>query len=329
MIQDQLIEKSKEAFIMAIEIYNKPTIKYRLEGFSFFICNAWELMLKAYLIKTQGEQSIYFSDKPDRTISLENCLQKIFTNEKSPLRRNLAKIIELRNTSTHFITEEYEAVYVPLLQACVFNFIEKMNEFHGEDISLLISENFLNLSVRISDLNENTVRAKYSRQVAEKLISTAKDLDSIIENNNSKFAIRLEHLYYSTKKREDATEFYHLEKEATEGIRIVKELKDPNQTHKYNAKSCIKELNKRLHRDNIVLLYHNTPTEINKFHFQNIVSYFGLKENEKMCFIYQVSSQPQYSYSQQAIDFIFDQLCKAPESILEDMKNKKTSTPGA
>ena len=50
-ISDKLIEKSKEAFAVAIEIYNKPTIKYRVEGFSFFICNAWELMLKAYLIK--------------------------------------------------------------------------------------------------------------------------------------------------------------------------------------------------------------------------------------------------------------------------------------
>lgn len=50
MIQDKLIEKSKEAFVMVIEIYNKPTIRYRVEGFSFFICNAWELMLKAHMI---------------------------------------------------------------------------------------------------------------------------------------------------------------------------------------------------------------------------------------------------------------------------------------
>ena len=36
-IFERLIDKSKEAFIMAIEIYNKPSIRYRLEGFSFFI----------------------------------------------------------------------------------------------------------------------------------------------------------------------------------------------------------------------------------------------------------------------------------------------------
>lgn len=68
---ERLVDKAKEAFVMAIEIYNKPSINYRLEGFSFFICNAWELMLKAHMINKFGEQSIYYSDKPNRTISLQ------------------------------------------------------------------------------------------------------------------------------------------------------------------------------------------------------------------------------------------------------------------
>ena len=92
-LYDKLIDKSKEAFIMAIELYNKPTIKYRVEGFSLFICNAWELMLKAHMIKSIGEDSIYYKDNPNRTLSLENCVAKVFTNNKDPLRLNLEKII--------------------------------------------------------------------------------------------------------------------------------------------------------------------------------------------------------------------------------------------
>lgn len=114
---NKLIEKSTEAFIMGLEIYNKPTIKYRVEGFSFFICNAWELMLKAKLLK-EGK-SIYFSNQPNRTISLTRAIELIFTNNKNPLRINLETINELRNTSTHFITEDYEKIYAPLFQACV------------------------------------------------------------------------------------------------------------------------------------------------------------------------------------------------------------------
>lgn len=35
-LKERLIDKSIEAFILGLEIYNKPTIKYRIEGFSFF-----------------------------------------------------------------------------------------------------------------------------------------------------------------------------------------------------------------------------------------------------------------------------------------------------
>lgn len=175
-IQEQLIEKSKEAFVLAFEIYNKPSIKYRLEGFSFFICNAWELMLKAHLINKFGEEAIYFSDKPNRTITLERCVQKVFTNEKAPLRKNLEKIIELRNTSTHFITEEYEAVYVSILQACVFNYVDKMMEFHNVDMTQVIPENFITLSVRLKSLDETEIRGKYDKQVVDRLITVNESL---------------------------------------------------------------------------------------------------------------------------------------------------------
>ena len=318
----QLIDKAKEAFVLAIEIYNKPSIKYRLEGFSFFICNAWELMLKAYMIDKLGEKAIYFSDKPNRTISLERCVQKIFTNEKSPLRKNLEKVIELRNTSTHFITEEYEAVYVPILQACVFNFVDKMMEFHNEDMTLIIPENFITLSVRLKSLNETEIRGKYDKQVAERIISVNDSLQPLVEKNNSTFAIKVEHYHYMTKKKEEATELYHIDKDAHEGVRFIREIKNPNETHKYNAKACIKEVNKKLKKDGISMLYNGAEAELNMYHFQNFTAYFGLKENERMCFAYQISTQPQYSYSQQAIDFIYEEIKKAPSVILDDIKQK-------
>lgn len=321
-IQGQLIDKSKEAFILAIEIYNKPSIKYRLEGFSFFICNAWELMLKAHMINKFGEQSIYFQDKPNRTITLERCVQKIFTNEKAPLRKNLEKVIELRNTSTHFITEEYEAVYIPLLQACVFNFVDKMMEFHNVDMTQVIPENFITLSVRLKSLDETEIRGKYEKQVAEHLIAVNDSIQPLMEENNSSFAIKVEHYHYATKKREEATELYYIEKEAKDGVRLIKEIKNPNETHKYNAKACIKEINKRLKKDKIIMMYNGNATELNMYHFTNFTAYFGLKENERMCFTYQISAQPQYSYSQQAIDFIYEEIKKEPSTILDTLKQK-------
>lgn len=325
-IVEKLLDKSKEAFVMAIEVYNKPSIRYRVEGFSFFICNAWELMLKAHLIKTDGESSIYYKDHPDRTISLEVCVRTVFTNEKAPLRLNLEKIIELRNTSTHFIVEEYEMVYIPLFQACVFNFIEKMQLFHNIDMTEVIPQNFLTLAVSMKALNEAEIRAKYPGQVAEKLLHTREQLSPMINANNQAFAIRIEHYHYITKKREQATEFVHIEKDAPDGVQIVKELKDPNDVFKYTAKKCISEIKTRLKRQGVVLMCKGSEHTFNMADFKLFTKHYDLKSNTKFCYVYRVNANPTYSYSIQAIDFIVEEIKKDPENIIQglrDLQRKK------
>ena len=319
-LEERLLDKSKEAFAMAIELYNKPTIKYRVEGFSLFICNAWELMLKAYLLKTKGPESIYYKDNKNRTISLENAIKEVFTNNKDPLRINLEKIVELRNTSTHFITEEYEMVYVPLFQACVFNFNEKMMAFHFIDMTSIIPQNFLTLSVSMRALDEAEIIAKYPEPIANHLIDVKTSVDDLSVNNNAKFAIRIDHHYYITKNKDKATNIVHYEKEAAPGITIVKELKDPNNTHKYTAKSCIAAIKDRLNKECIELFYNGESAKFTSFHFTNFCKYYGLKENERLCYIHKQFSMPQYSYSQQMIEFIVDEIKRDPYHILDNIK---------
>lgn len=280
-IKDMLIEKSKEAFCMAIELYNKPTIKYRVEGFSLFICNAWELMLKAHMINIFGKSSIYHKDNPQRTLSLENCVQKVFTNNKDPLRINLEKIIELRNTSTHFITEEYEMVYVPLFQSCVINFNEKMMAFHNVDMTAIVPQNFLTLSVSMKALNESEIIAKYPEEIATKMLDAKNNIDELSQNNNAKFAIRIEHYHYLTKDKSKATSFVKIDNNSDAGIKIIKELKDPNTTHGLTAKHCITKVKDGLNKNNVKLLYNGNEVKFSSFHFTNFCKHFGIKERPR------------------------------------------------
>ncbi|CAI3467398.1 hypothetical protein CIRMBP1261_02212 [Enterococcus cecorum] len=204
-LSNRLVDKSVEAFIMGLEIYNKPTIRYRIEGFSFFICNAWELMLKARIINQYGEQKIYYKDNPNRTISLEKTIEIVFPDKHGALRKNLMQIVELRNTSTHFITEDYEHIYAPLFQACVVNYISKMQEFHSIDITKRIAQNFLTLSVRLEQLTQEEIKAKYSPGMANRLLNEINKISSAIENSNSDYAIPVETRFYITKNKKMQT----------------------------------------------------------------------------------------------------------------------------
>lgn len=320
-IEDKLVKKSEEAFLLAIETFNKPTIVYRLEAFSFLMCNAWELMLKSHMIKTMGQKSIYYKDS-DRTLSLENCIKLVFTNKKDPLRLNLEKIIELRNTSTHFITEEYEMIYVPLFQSCIFNYNEKMAKFHNIDITEIVHQNFLTLTPTIKSFNQTEIIAKYPEEIATKLIKVSEDINELVNKNNNNFSIKIEHFHYITKDIHKATSIVGISSDADTNVKIIKELKNPNDTHKYPAKNCIIEINKLIKRYNINLKYNKEDCKLNMYHFTLFCSYFGIKENPRFCFKYGITSQPMYSYSYQAIEFIFDEIKKDPENILDNIKNK-------
>lgn len=280
------------------------------------------------MLKSLGSKSIYYSDNPSRTLTLENCIHKVFTNNKDPLRINLEKIIELRNTSTHFITEDYEMVYVPLFQSCILNFNEKMMAFHNIDMTTVIPQKFLSLSVSMKALSETEIIAKYPEEIANKILDMKNKIDELsINNNNTKFAIHIEHYHYITKNKDHATSFVKIDNNADSAIKIVRDLKDPNNTHGLTAKACITKVRERLTKEHIDLQYNGNTVKFTSFHFTNFCKYFGIKKNERFCYVHKQFSTPQYSYSLQAVEFIFDELRKDPENILNNIKNKLT--PGA
>lgn len=140
------------------------------------------------------------------------------------------------------------------------------------------------------------------------------------ENNNAKFAIRINHYYYITKDKNKATNLVKIDNASNDNIKIVKELKDPNNTHKYTTKLCVEAIRNYCSKNNIILKYNNYPAQFTKFHFNNFCKHFGLKNNDIYCYTHKTYSQPQYSYSQQAIDFITNELKKDPENILNNIK---------
>src|SRR5271154_4163360 len=51
VLSRQFLEKAHAAITSAVEIYNKPAFGYREETFAILAVNAWELLLKARILK--------------------------------------------------------------------------------------------------------------------------------------------------------------------------------------------------------------------------------------------------------------------------------------
>lgn len=327
---DRLCDKSQEAFILAVELYNRPTIRYRVEGCAFFLCNAWELLLKAYITKKDGEKSIYYPGKPSRTLSLEDCAKKIFTNENDPLRRNLDRVIDLRNTGTHFIVDEYEGIYAPILQACVENYDAKARELMGIEISDRIPENYLVLSVRRSTIDMDECRARYSSEVLNKMITARSEvLSGADTDGNRRYACTYVTDLRITKKK-DADMTVRIDKSAEASVSLVTRLIDPKDKYPYRTKAVVALVNEKLSRSNVkIMVGGETKQSFTANDFQLFIKLYDMKSDSR----YSVNTampgeQPWYSYSQQAIDDIFSVLSRDPVNALDQIKMRVSKMNG-
>ena len=315
----RLIDKSIEAFIMGLEVYNKPTIRYRVEGFSFFIVNAWELLLKSGMLK-RG-RSIYYKNNQDRTVSVDVAVRKISPDKHTRIRLNLEKIIELRNISTHYITEDYEQKYVPLFQACVLNYANELMRFEHIDISERIAPNFLTLTTKYEPLTNEQIRMKYSPEVAEKLIQQANEIDVLSSTYDSdKFAINIRQNLYITKKKDEADFKVSIANGSDNKVAIVKELKDPADTHKYTFNTVVTAIREKMAKNNIRIDYEKG---FNKYVLKLVMDFYDVKSEPKFAYKHEFGKNERYTYSQQFVDFVFDEIKKNPDKFVESLRQEK------
>lgn len=313
---NNMLDKSEEAFLMAIEIYNKPTIKYRLEGFAFFICNAWELLLKAKMIK--DGKNIYYSDKPNRTISLFNCVKIIFTNDKDPIRKNLEILIGLRNTTTHYIIKEMDTIYLPFMQSNVLNYSQKLFEYFERDITEKINSSFMTLVVNNEEITDEKILSNYGNNIFDRYIRIKNETQKIIsDNSNEKLAIKIDLNVKIVKDKKDAKTTFRIAKDGEEPIRIIKELKDTNLTHCFNQKRV-----RELVIDN--LKWKGIEIRFTQYDLKLICDKFDLKSSEKYFYKHVLTNS--WGCTQQLVDFITDLFIKEPyilDNIKQELKKQK------
>ena len=326
---ERLLEKSKEAFVMAIEVYNRPTVKYRVEGFAFFICNAWELMLKAKILRDKGMEAIFYKDKPGRTKDLERCVAMVFTNDKDPLRRNLEDIIKLRNTSTHFIVQEHEQIYIDLFHSCVQNFDDKMAEFHGVNMGDVVPPHFLSLSMTASPATPERIRAKYPPEIAERFLfdKAAIEAEELIQSSQ-RYSVVVSTEVAVVRDPEKADFTVAWDGGSERGMRTAKVFQDPSKTHPYTVSQVIKIVNSRLKRDGIDLKASGESKRFTTNDWKLFLKFYHFKEEQKYGYRHRVGPNTEgYTYSSRTIDLIVEQIELNPDGIIDELKGalKKSS----
>lgn len=329
---DLMLNKSQDSFLLAIEIYNKPTISLNVEGFVIFICNAWELMLKAYRLK--NNESIYYqkSKTKNRTLALDALIKKIMTNNKDSVRVNLEIINGLRNSAVHLIVPEYSLMFNELFLSCVKNYVERLYRYFQININDKINTDFLSLHIP-STKSKVDIIGKYGKQVYQKYYDTNKFVSETLRekaNNNGLIPQELAMSYEIKFKKvndisnADLTVYNAKNETSVKTVKVVVPL-DPNESHPLRQSDVISKIQNEMNRRGLEFTPY-TIAQNKKFTtdtFNLFCKHFNIKSNPEFSYHFEVANR--YSYSYSLIERILQTICDDPDIFVKIKNEHKKS----
>lgn len=229
----ELILKSREAMLTAVQVYNNPQITFKSETFITLGIISWTYLLHAYYANNnidyryyhqKGKRKIYDRTKQGafKYWELERCLDE----KQSPIDKvaasNLKFLIGIRHEIEHQMTNRIDQLISAKLQACCINYnyyIKKLfGEIYGVDKELGFTIQFLPLTgEQKKDLTNNN-----------KITSNLRNYIMEFENNlseenikDSKYAYRVVFTRVSVNRKGQADEVVEFLDENSEEAKLL------------------------------------------------------------------------------------------------------------
>lgn len=248
-----LLKKSRDNMILALELYNRPSLENKMDAFVMCFCTSWEQFLKAKIIERDGEKSIFKNIKRKglkETISLRECLDKIYPPE-SNIRRNVEEIAFYRDCAVHLLMPEIQGVVSRIFQSGVLNFTNQFEEF--TEVSFLKNSHvgMISLVGEFKSPPAAIMKSTYGN-IADDILALTDSLYSTMESNNDiEFAIPLNvRLVYVKDDRDGNAVILTKADEGIEGLKkalFIEKPVDRSKTHPLTQTEAIEEINKKLH----------------------------------------------------------------------------------
>ncbi len=310
-LKGRLLANSVDAFVLSIETINRLSVQYRVEAFSFLICNAWELLLKAKILDdSNARTAIYFPRKRGerrRTLALRDCVKRIYLNAHDPTRRNLERVADIRDEAVHLVIGQVPKDVLALFQACVLNFHRELGTWFGVSLSDIVPVGMMTLVYDLSpdhfDPRAPAMRRQLGRDAAIYLARLQDDLrrEHQTMGESAEFSVVIDYRLATTKKASDA-DLLLTTGDGGSPVGIVHVPRDAALTHPHRQKNVVAEVNKALggvsrivgHDVQCVLKAHNIPQN-QAFYHRSAMPY----------------SSPQYS--QAFVDWLVSQARRDPE----------------
>lgn len=227
-VSGELLTKSREAALAAVQIFNSPLITFKSEVFIVLANIAWTYLLHAHYRKTQVEYR-YFNMAGKRRAfhktkagahkywELERCLNCEYSPVDKNTSNNLQFLIGIRHEIEHQMTSRLDASLSAKFQACCLNYntyVKKLfGDKHGIDKHLAFSLQFSSISrEQVAALPQPDAMPSHIRSFVEGFEGKLSE----DEFNNSRYAYRVLFVAKTANRKGQADEVIEFVKADTE-----------------------------------------------------------------------------------------------------------------
>ena len=164
-VKNELLLKSKESMLSAVQVFNNPNIQFKSESFIVLSVIAWTYLLHAYYRNNKVEYR-YFDqgEKRKRFHTTKHGahkyweLERSLNDDKSPVdsvtASNLKFLIGLRHEIEHQMTTKIDDLLSARFQACCLNYNDYLKKLFPKQDGI---EKHLSFSLQFSSLSEKQV----------------------------------------------------------------------------------------------------------------------------------------------------------------------------
>lgn len=143
---DERLVRAREAMVLAVQVFNSASLKFKTEAFTVQANIAWTYLLHEYYYR----KGVRIVGNDGRSLLLSQMIERHDCPLSDDVRRNLRAMKILRDKVEHLTLGRSDLKWSPIYQACCLNFDRAICEFFGSRLSL---SSELSLALQFAKLN--------------------------------------------------------------------------------------------------------------------------------------------------------------------------------
>lgn len=162
-VKKELITKSQESMLCAVQIFNNPNIVFKSESFIVLSVISWTYLLHAYYRENKIEYRYHEVKNNRRQFyktkrgaykfwELERCLNDTFSPVDKTTAANLRFLIGLRHEIEHQMTSKIDDYLSARFQACCVNYNHYVKKLFGNSNAI---DKHLSFSLQFSSISDD------------------------------------------------------------------------------------------------------------------------------------------------------------------------------